>query len=86
MKGECTKCRILGKKSVKIAMGPLQDVNLCVAPAFYYSQVDICGHFNSYSSVNKRATVKVWLVVFCCCVTGVVDIRLLRSSVHKIFL
>ena len=76
---ECTKCRILEKRAIKVAMGPLQNANLCIAPAFYYSQVDICGHFNAYSNLNKRATIKIWFVVFCCCVTGAVDCRLMED-------
>ena len=46
---ECKKCRLLEKNATKVAMGPIRDVNLCIAPAFYYSQVDICGHFCAYS-------------------------------------
>ena len=37
-------------------MGPIKDSNLCIAPAFYSSQVDICSPFSAYSFVNKRAT------------------------------
>ena len=39
-------------------MGPIKYFNLCIAPAFYLSQVDICGPFGAYSSVNKRAALK----------------------------
>ena len=56
---ECTKCRILNKKAVCIAMGPVRDNNLCIAPPFYLCQVDLCGPFSAYSPVNKRATLKV---------------------------
>ena len=79
LKKTCSKCRILEKKAVRVAMGPIQDVNLCIAPAFYNSQTDICGPFDAFSSVNKRATLKIWLVVFCCCSTAAVDIRLMED-------
>ena len=79
IKQGCKRCRILNKKSIKVAMGPIQDVNLCIAPAFYASQVDIFGHYKAYSSANKRATIKVWFVIFCCCTTGAVDIRILED-------
>ena len=59
IKDGCKKCRILNKESVDVVMGPLQNVNLCIAPPFYASQVDIFGPFKSYSSANKRATIKV---------------------------
>ena len=79
IKHGCKRCRILNKNSIDVAMGPIQDVNLCIAPAFYSSQVDIFGPFNSYSSANKRATIKVWFLIFCCCTTGGVDIRVLED-------
>ena len=44
---ECTRCKILNKKAIEVAMGPVSNDNLCVAPAFYASQVDIFGPFSS---------------------------------------
>ena len=41
IKQGCRRCRILNKNSIDVAMGPLQDFNFCIAPAFYASQVDI---------------------------------------------
>ena len=61
---DCAKFRILNKKGVRVAMGLVGEDNLRMAPPFYFCQADICGPFNAYSAVNKRATLKVWLVVF----------------------
>ena len=72
---DCTRCRILAKKAIQVAMGPVHGNNLNIAPAFFMTQVDIFGPMNSYSNVNKRATVKMWFVVFCCCSTGAVDVK-----------
>ena len=69
----------MNKESIDVIMGPIQNVNLCIAPAFFASQVDIFGPFKSYSSVNKRASIKVWFLIFCCCTTGGVDIRVLED-------
>ena len=57
-------------------MGALKDCNLNIAPAFYSIQVDICGPYSSYSNHNKRATVNIWLVVFCCCNTSAASDRI----------
>ena len=46
-----------------------------IAPAFYVTQVDLSGPYKAYSPNNKRSTVKVWLVVFCCCTTSTVSIK-----------
>ena len=79
VKEDCKKCRALYKRSIDVAMGPIQGVNLCIAPAFYATQVDIFGPNKAYSSANKRATIKVWFLIFCCCTTGAVDIRVLED-------
>ena len=75
----CIKCRILHKKGVKVAMGPVGRENSKIAPPFFFCQIDLCGPFNAYSPVNKRATVKIWIVVFCCTVTGAIDCRVMEN-------
>ena len=54
----CKKCRIINKKSIDVIMGPIQDVNLCIAPAFYARQIDISGPYKSFSNANKRERLK----------------------------
>ena len=76
---DCAKCRILNKRAIEVAMGPVSDFNLNIAPAFFVSQVDICGSFLSYSNINKRTTVKVWFIIFCCTTTGAVDIKIMED-------
>ena len=60
-------------------MGPLSKHNLVVAPAFYACQCDLAGPFKSYSHSNKRATVKIWLTVFCCATTGTTNIKVMEN-------
>ena len=79
MKHACARCRFLHKQDVKVAMGPKHESNLCIAPAFFNTQVDLCGPFDSYSNVNKRAKVKIYLVVFCCSTTGATDIKVMED-------
>ena len=79
MKKACAQCRLLEKKQVEVAMGPKHENSLCIAPAFHNTQVDICGPFDSYSNSNKRAKVKIWFVVFVCCITGAVDCKTMED-------
>ena len=79
IKDGCKKCRALNKKSVEMAMGPIQDANLCIAPPFFATQVDIFGPFKAYSLANKRATIKVWYLIFCCCTTCATDVRVMED-------
>ena len=74
IKHGCKRCRFLELKSVEVVMGPVQNVNLCIAPAFYASQVDIFGPFKCFSPANKRATLKIWFLIFCYSTTGAVFI------------
>ena len=64
-KSECIKCRILHKKGVRVAMGPVGENNLTVAPPFYLCQADICGPFESLASsfllyCNRCGGVESW--------------------------
>ena len=79
IKDSCTKCRLLWKDQVKVAMGPVDDSHLCIAPAFYNCQVDVVGPFDCYSNANKRAKLKLWYVVFCCSTTGAVDCKVMED-------
>ena len=74
-KKDCPRCRYLAKRMVDVIMGPVSKVNL----AFYISQVDLFGPYKSYSIVNKRATVNVWFVIFCCCTTGAINIKVMEN-------
>ena len=72
---------------VKLTTGPKHESNLCTAPDFYNTQVDICGSFDNYSNINKRAKVENWLFAFCYSTTGATDCtamenRLVYSGIH----
>ena len=82
----CAKCRLLHKRKVEAAMGPVSTDNLNIAPVFFTCQADICGPFDAYSPANKRATLKVWFVVLCCSVSGAVDCRIMENYSTDAFL
>ena len=75
IKRSCHRCRFLEKRTVEMAMGPISACNLTIAPAFYYTQLDLSGPYLSYSPQHKRTTVKIWLIVFCCCSTSAIKIK-----------
>ena len=85
-KDQCARCRYLRKRAIEVVMGPVACENVCIAPPFYNSQVDLFGPFSSYSNVNKRATSKIWFVIFCCCVTGAVDIKVAEDYTTTSFI
>ena len=75
----CPRCRYLHEKKIEVVMGPKCNENLTIAPAFYFTQVDLFGPFKSYSNSNKRAEVNIWFAIFCCTVTGAVDLKTLED-------
>eukprot|EP00794_Sanderia_malayensis_P010652 gene10652-biopygen7789 len=77
IRNNCDRCRYLAKRTVEMAMGPVSPFNLTIAPAFYCTQLDISGPYQSFSPHHKRTTVKIWLIVFCCCATSAVKIKVM---------
>ena len=78
-KKNCLRCRYLLKKTVEVTMGPASNLQLCVAPPFYVTQVDLCGPFISYSSHNKITKLKVWIAVFVCATTGTTSLKIMEG-------
>ena len=60
-------------------MGPVSEYNLKIAPAFYITQVDLSRPFKTDSKHNKRTTLKIWLVVFCCATTTTITIKVMED-------
>ena len=66
-------------------MGPISPYNATIAPAFYITQVDLAGPFLSYSSYNKRKSIKVWFSVFCCSTTSAIKMKLMEDYSSSAF-
>ena len=77
IKKSCKRCRFLNKRTIKAAMGPLPEACITIAPTFYNTQFDLSGPYKAQNPANKRTTIKVWLVVYCCCVTSVIFINVM---------
>ena len=75
----CVRCRFLRKKFIDVEMGPISEHGLKIAPAFYSSQVDLCGPFTAYDPTGKRKSLKIWFTVFCCCTTATVSIKVMED-------
>ena len=75
VKKNCERCRYLRNKAINNEMGPASSHSLRIAPAFYATQVDLCGPFKAYSPHNKRTTIKIWLAVYCCMSTSTIVIK-----------
>jgi len=65
--------------TIDVSMGPVSPHNLYTAPAFFITQVDLAGLFSASSHHHKRATIKIWLVVYCCATTTAVKIKVMEN-------
>ena len=59
---DCARCKTLNITAIEVAMGPISDANLCIAPAFFDTQVGNYGPFNSYSNVIRDGSLKCGLL------------------------
>ena len=75
----CIRCKMILKRTLNVSMSPVSPYQLKIAPAFYATQTDIAGPFNSFSLHSKRTTVKVWMVVFCCTATTTTSIKIMED-------
>ena len=75
----CIRCKLILKRTLNVSMGPVSPHQLKIAPAFYATQTDIAGPFNAYSLHNKRSTIKVWMIVFCCTATSTTSIKIMED-------
>ena len=80
------RCRLLAKRTIEVSMSPVSTYNLRIAPAFYYTQVDMAGPFKAYTFHNKRKTIKIWLCIFCCSTTSTVTIKVMEAYTSSSFL
>ena len=60
-------------------MGKIHDNRLTIAPAFYYSQVDLVGPFSAISEHNHRSTVKIWGLVFKDTGSGAISVHAMQK-------
>ena len=72
----CIRCRFLRKclEGQKMAMLPIELQGYC--PPFSNVGVDLCGPYTVKSMTNKRATMKVWIVLVLCLNTKAISMEL----------
>ena len=74
------------KKTLNVSMGPISNDNIMIAPAYYVCQGDLVGPFTAFSYHNRRTTIKVWMVVFCCSTTTATNIKVMERYDTSAFL
>ena len=84
---ECSKCRMIRKKYLEAACGPVHDHQLAVCPSFHTAFLDLDGPYEVYVpgfEVNTRnrktLATKNYLMVFCCPVSKLLNIQVVENK------
>ena len=80
------RCKLLLKRTLNVSMGPVSPYQLKIAPAFYITQTDIVGPFKAFSTRNKRAKIKIWMLVFCCTTTSTTSVEVMTDDCTAYFI
>ena len=71
----CRACIRFKSRLVEVEMGKLSQDRLCIAPPFYYTQVDLFGPLTAQCQHNHRSVIKVWGCTFKCPATAAVSVH-----------
>ena len=73
---DCVKCRYLRKKVEEQKMSALPELTQVPCPPFTNIGLDLVGPITVKAMTNKRATLKVWVVLFLCLNTKALSMEL----------
>lgn len=86
VRNTCIKCRRYKQKLVEVKMGGVHKTRLTVAPAFYYTQIDLMGPMEANCEHNHRSVVKIWGCIFKCPATGAVAVHVMARYNTEAFI
>ena len=81
----CVRCRFLHKLKVQQKMAALPPAIQLPCPPFSNVGIDLCGPLVVHAMTNKRATMKVWKVLFVCLNTKSITMHLAPGYSTKDF-
>ena len=84
---DCVRCQKLRKRHLDVAMGPVGDEQLIVAPPFWVTMCDMFGPCKIYVPGHSMATrgrkeidVKAWILVFICPTTKCCNLQVIEGK------
>ena len=84
---DCVKCKMFRKKYLDVAMGPVSDFQITIAPPFYVCMADMFGPLTVYVPGHERVTrnrriltSKVWVLVFACPVSKLLNLQVIETK------
>ena len=76
---DCTKCRMIAKKTLELRMMNHPSARTNITPPFYHCQMDTVFGFKGQCFKNSRKTMKLYALVIVCLLTGATNILALEG-------
>ena len=79
IRSDCSRCRIILKKTAELQMAEHPESRTILAPPFYHAIMDIAFNFLGKTHKKSRVSVKVYALVIVCIMTGATNILALEG-------
>ena len=79
IRSDCSKCRLISKKTIELEMQAHAPPRTMIAPVFYNSMMDIAYGFTGKVFKNARKTYKLYALVVVCLLSGATNILVLEG-------
>lgn len=76
---DCTKCRIIAKRTIELRMLNHPSARTNITPPFYHCQVDTVFGFKGQLYKKARKSIKIYALVIVCILTGATNILALEG-------
>jgi hypothetical protein len=85
---QCIRCKIKRKRYLEAAFGPIKEIQLTLAPPFYFCQMDLFGPIKVFVPGKERETrhgkpseaAKAWILTFVCPTTRLINMQVVETS------
>lgn len=74
VRNDCTRCRLISKKTLELELGKYPRGKTVISPPFYHCQMDIVYGFTAQPYKKSRKTYKVYALVIVCILTSATSI------------
>ena len=79
IRADCSKCRILQRQTLELAMQPQKPERTCISPPFFNVQIDIAMGFDAKPFINARKHLKAHALVIVCLLSSGTSIHVLED-------